>query len=118
MKKRMRFAALLTGAVLACAALTAPAGAAETARPAVVQQMYERIAGWDDASLDACYISGGGHNFYTPKRLYLVNWRCYDGFRVAVRPDTALTADDVVNAWKKILTDIGCGADAEAWQHR
>lgn len=106
MKTSKKLIAAAVSAVLMLSAMPLSAGAAMTGPPASIMQMYERIAKWENVSLDDCFIEVGAlrdSTVITPNKLYHITILHNSPCRVTVRPGTELTPEDVSEAWRSYL---------------
>lgn len=110
MKTKKKLLAAAVSAVLMLSAMPFSAGAAMTGPADSVMQMYERIAEWENVSLEDCYIKVGDVRdvtLFTPNKPYSITIWNRDPFRVTVKPGTTLTPEDVSDAWRAYMTALG-----------
>lgn len=110
MKATKKLLAAAMSAALALGALPLSASAAMTGPPASIVQMYERIAEWENVSLDDCFTEIGGlwdAKLITPNKMYFIDVYKDEWLRVTVKAGTVLTPEDVSNAWRDYLIATG-----------
>lgn len=110
MKATKKLLAAAVSTVLALGALPISAHAAVTGPPASIMQMYERIAEWENVSVDDCFIEIGDirdARLITPNKMYFITVWDGDWLRVTVKEGTELTPEDVSDAWRNYLTATG-----------
>lgn len=108
MKTSKKLIAAAVSAVLMLGAMPVSASAAMTGPPASIMQMYERIAEWENVSVDDCIIKIGtvrDSTIVTPNKLYSVSVWQRGPLRVTVKPGTELTPEEVSDAWRRYLTE-------------
>lgn len=70
-------------------------------------EFLTRIAGWQNAALDECYILSDGKLLMTPDKVYRISHLRYTPYRVHLTKGTTLDTKAVLTKWKEMLREAG-----------